>query len=153
MTAPRERALAWLAHVVGPLGLGGLLYVVARPRGLVFWDWARAARLDAPLLALRGWLGPLLEGLPEWVRYTLPDALWVYALTAAIVRLQRDSSALVRALYLAIPAALGPGAELLQAAGALPGTFDPLDLVATAVALLLGAAPALRLARPATAST
>ena len=37
------------------------------------------------------------------------------------------------------PLAFGPGAELLQAVGALRGTFDPLDLFATTLALLLGA--------------
>jgi hypothetical protein len=37
-----------------------------------------------------------------------------------------------------VPALLGPGAELAQALGALPGTFDPLDLVACALAVVLG---------------
>lgn len=127
--------LAWLAHVAGPLGLGCALYLGARPRGLWFWGWARALDAEPALLALRAALAPLAAA-PDWVAFVLPDALWAYALTAAVARLQAKSALTVRAAWLAVPLVMGPGAELLQLVG-LPGTFDPLDLLATSAAFVL----------------
>lgn len=129
----------WLALVAGPLGLGCALYVVARPKGLVFWRWAESLGASPALDSVRAGLAPLCAGMPSWVSFTLPDALWVFALTAALARLWRDAPLRVRAAYLAVPLLLGPGAELLQLAG-LPGTFDPLDLAATLLAFVAGAA-------------
>ncbi len=130
----RAKIRAALAHVAAPLIAGGLLYVGARSDGLLLWRWARALGIEPALRAVREALA-LLADAPSWARFTLPDALWVYALTATLCLLHRRPRA-----YLLVPLALGPGAELLQAAGWLPGTYDPLDLLATSLALALAAA-------------
>ncbi|HJL18266.1 MAG TPA: hypothetical protein RMH99_21560 [Sandaracinaceae bacterium LLY-WYZ-13_1] len=130
--------LAWALHAVAPVVLGGVIYLGWRTRGLLLWDWAAEAGLDAALGALRGGLLAALAAPPAWVRFSLPDALWVYALTWSVARLQRPSRPLVRAAWLSVPALLGPGAELLQLVG-LPGTFDRLDLALCLLAFALGA--------------
>jgi hypothetical protein len=129
------RIAPWLRHVGAPLLAGGVLYVGWRSRALLFWGWSDALGARMLLEHARDFLHAVLPNPPEWLRYTLPDALWVYALAYAIARTQRQSSARVRALWLLLPAAMGPGAELLQWIGALPGTFDPCDLCASAFAV------------------
>ena len=132
-----ERAGAvgtWILHAVLPTVLGGLVYLGWRTRGLLLWDWAAAAGIEGGLGALRAGLLAAFPAPPEWVRFSLPDALWVYGLTFSVARLQRESSMTWKVLWLSIPALFGPGAELLQAVGLLPGTFDPVDLVLTAIA-------------------
>lgn len=130
----RAALRAALAHVLSPLLAGGLLYLGARSDELLYWRWARAIGVEHALRAVREALS-FLAHAPSWVRFTLPDALWVYALTATVCLLHRRPRG-----YLLVPLALGPGAELLQAAGVLAGTFDPLDLIATTLALVLGVA-------------
>lgn len=133
-------------HAGVPVFSGALLYVGFRAEHLVGWRWADAIGLGAAARSLRDLLriGP---ELPAWVRFTLPDALWVYALTFVIARLQRGATPAERAAWLATAFALGPGAELGQAAALVPGTFDPADLIATLVAFALGCAVGARGAR------
>lgn len=139
---PRGRsahgAAPWLLHSILPLSIGGLLYVGWRSRELAMWSWARAIGIADAASGLRAALRALGEP-PEWLRFTIPDVLWVYALTWSVARLQRGSRPFVKAAWLLVPAALGPGAELLQAVGLLPGTFDALDLAGCALAFGLGA--------------
>ena len=158
MSTRRERAAEGVAgvgalvlHVVLPVAIGGIVYVGWRTRGLLLWDWAAEAGLDDAFGGLRDGLFAAWPAPPEWVRFSLPDALWVYALTWGVARLQRASSPRVRALWLAVPALLGPGAELLQLVG-LPGTFDALDLILCLFAFALGAALGLSAPRSARAA-
>jgi hypothetical protein len=130
----REGAAPWIMHVVLPTLAGGILYLGWRTRGLLLWDWAASAGIEDGLGALRAGLLATFPAPPEWVRFSLPDALWVYGLTFSVARLQRESSLAWKIGWLSIPALFGPGAELLQAVALLPGTFDPLDLLLTALA-------------------
>ena len=69
------------------------------------------------------------DQLPFWVIYSLPDALWMFALIMAILtiwdfKLHNKSIAwLVMALAAAIMF------ELLQGFSYIKGTFDPVDLI------------------------
>src|SRR5688572_28335442 len=130
-------ARGWLLHAALPLLCGGLLYIGWRSRDLLFWDWARDLGIASALDRVRDSLG-VLGNPPEWLRFSVPDALWVYALTWSVARLQRESRPIVRIAWLSIPALLGPGAELAQVIHVVPGTFDPIDLGATALAFGLG---------------
>ena len=125
-------------HVVLPLWVGGWLYIAGRTTALLMWDWGRTIGAEPVMTGLRQATTGVAAQLPDWVLYSLPDALWVYALTYAIVRLQRRSSRFVQLGYLMVPIAFGPGAEVMQAFGWLPGTFDLTDLVLCVGALLAG---------------
>jgi len=133
-----DRIISALGGSVPVLG-GGLLYIGWRSPTLAFWDWARTLRLDGFLSGVRASLRGNFAAPPEWVRFTLPDALWVFALAWAMLVMTRGAARRERVAWLALPVALGPGAELLQLVGALPGTFDPLDLMACLIALSLAA--------------
>lgn len=124
------------ANVLLPLLSGALLYVGFRAESLLGWRWAEAIGLATTGRALRDALSHGYT-LPDWVRFTLPDALWLYALTFVVARMQRDATRAERGLWLAFAFALGPGAELGQLAGLVPGTYDTADLIATIVAFAL----------------
>lgn len=123
-------------NVVLPLAAGGALYAGWRSESLLGWAWAERAGAGAAAHAVRAWLRALGVTWPDVLVYTLPDALWVYALTYSLARLHARSSRRERALVLAIPVLLGPIAELCQLAALVPGTFDPLDLLATTGAIV-----------------
>jgi hypothetical protein len=118
--------------------VGGLLYLGFRTDALLGWQWAEALGLEAAGRALRAWLAPL--SVPDVVRFVLPDALWVYALTFVLARLHRGASRTERSAWLSIALLAGPGAELGQQLDLVPGTFDPVDLLATTAAFALALA-------------
>lgn len=133
-----------LRHAGLSLSAGAVLYLGFRAETLLGWHWAASIGVDGVGLRVRAALAPLAPYLPDWALFTLPDALWVYALTFVVAHLVRSARPVERGLWLTVVLALGPGAELGQAVGLVPGTFDPADLVATLVAF----AGALYLARP-----
>jgi hypothetical protein len=73
--------------------------------------------------------------LPPFLKFSVPDALWCYALVAHIGRLWRGSRTGWIWILFAVAAALF--SELGQLAGVVPGTFDRSDLVAIACACTL----------------
>jgi hypothetical protein len=124
---------SWLGHAALPVALGGLLYAAFRSEALLGFRFARAIGgiepVDALRSAVQGWAPP------GWVTLSLPDALWAYALAWAVERTTRPLSPAERSAWLLLPIALGPGFEIGQGAALVPGTFDPLDLVLTALAV------------------
>lgn len=117
-----------VAHVVAPLTLGGLLYLGARSPSLRMFRWAKGMGLTGVIRQLRSAVADW--PLPDVVVFSLPDALWTYSFAVAlgyVWAVERDDRE--RVAWLAIPAVLGPGAELGQLVGVVPGTFDVADLL------------------------
>lgn len=137
---PWAAAPAWLAFALTPLLAGALLYVAFRPDGLLGWRWAAAWGIDAPLRAVRAGLAGV--SAPEWIAFSLPDALYCFALAWSVSRVTRRLGAAERRAWSLAPWLLGPGAEIAQWIGVVPGTYDPLDLAMCVAAVLLGLAAA-----------
>ena len=110
------------------------------------FDWVRALGLGGALgrarEAVEGW------PVPELVLYSLPDALWTYALTAAMGRIWRQRVSWQAAPWLATGLLIGCGGEALQWMGLLPGTPDVVDLLLCAAAGLLAFSRSLRSTSP-----
>ena len=65
----------------------------------------------------------------QWVRYNLPDGLWMFAFTWTILWIwgfKRNSSLY---FYYLLSLGIGIAIELLQKNNTLPGTYDFLDLI------------------------
>ncbi len=118
----------FLAHVALPLVAGAALYLLARPTSLVLFRWAEMAGFEASVARARDATHGLLPLLPGFVRLSLPNALWVYALSSLLSALWDHRATAASLPWLALGPALGAGFELGQAFGFVPGTFDPVDL-------------------------
>ena len=91
-----------------------------------------------PLLAWLWRQPPLKLGSNfDWLVYNAADGLWAFALVSFLMLICRDDSAPTRRVYYAAGAVLMVALEVLQGS-LLPGTFDPLDLLA----ILIGAGAA-----------
>ncbi len=132
---------AWL-HALMPLAAGSLVYLLARPPSLRIFGWVEGVGLSDSLGRAREVGHSVALGLPAWVVFSLPHALWVYAFAWLISALWDHRATRQSILWLLVAPALGVGWELGQRVGIVPGTFDWLDLV-----LALGAT-ALALKRP-----
>lgn len=114
---------------------GGLVYICWRDPNLLMFRWFSAIGLEPSIDWLRLGTASVQTALPHWLVYSLPDGLWVYALTALMILLWRGVHSLpIKIFWLSLGLLLGAGSELGQLAGILPGAFDPMDLVICLVA-------------------
>ena len=121
--------------VVMMLVLGGLLYLLFRPRTLLLFHVADAMGLSSVITRCRS----AVEGitLPDWMIYCLPNALWAGAYVLLADSVLKGRSLRLRLLVTAVIPGLGILSEVMQAFRLLPGTFDGWDLVAYALPYML----------------
>ena len=118
-----------LIHVLSPLFLGVLIYVLFRSENIRFTKWV--FHNSEIISELQAFTVPYKVLIPEWSIYSLPDGLWAYAFSALILKYQKFSMGFRILLLLMIPFY-----ELAQLFGFAPGTFDILDLLIMAIAVL-----------------
>jgi hypothetical protein len=100
------------------------------------FDWIRFLGFKESLDFLRNDFNIIKAFIPNWVLFSLPDGLWVYSFSSAIIIIWNDNRK-VLILLLSIPLIFGPAVELLQFLKLFKGTFDIKDLVITIVAFML----------------
>ena len=123
-----------LTTAVGLLAVGGLTYLLFRPCTLLMFRLVDALGATTVLGVCRAWASDSGAWLPEWIIYSLPNALWsaAYILTVkALLTPSRNKVAIAGIMPVA-----GAVTEWLQATGVLSGTFDVLDVVAYALPYL-----------------
>jgi hypothetical protein len=105
--------------VLLPLSIAVLIYCIFRVN-------------PPPLLKLVWYLPALkLDSRFDWLVYNAPDALWAFGFTSFLLIACRGDSPKVRTLYLTLGFVLMIGLEVGQGRW-FAGTYDPLDVVATA---------------------
>ena len=123
----RSRVVFVLLHIFLPLLVGGLIYACWRDYTLPMFRWFELIGVGPVVQQLRVTTMPLQAGLPSWVEYSLPDAMWVYALTAFMALVWKGTNFRVRVIWISAGLLLGAGSELGQLAGYVPGSFDASD--------------------------
>ena len=147
-TKPEEltNGLKWKFHFIAlhifiPIFVGGAIYICWRKSTLLMFGWYTNFGLRSEITHIRELTAAARHVLPNWILYSLPDALWVYSLTAfmsAVWFKQRFS--MVGVVWISVGLVLSVTGELCQAIGIVSGTFDPVDLllcVASAVAAFI----------------
>jgi hypothetical protein len=104
-----------------------MIYILWRKESLNVFSWLRAVGLGPLVLALRESLQDLGARLPDAVRYSFPDAAWIYAATSYQGFIWRGGSVRGFWSWMLIAPLLGIGGELGQALGIVPGTFCQSD--------------------------
>ena len=123
-------ARAFLVHVCLPIACGAAIYVGWRSPHLVVQAWLRDLGLGEAAGAVRAHARSVR--LPEVVKFSMPDALWCYALVAHFGRLWKGTRGGLVWTAAAVIAAMA--SELGQLVGFVPGTFDSADLASVACA-------------------
>jgi hypothetical protein len=129
-----------LVHVVGPLVIGTLTYAAWRSTDVRIVAWmSRIAPRGVAAMQGTG-----ASRAPALILGSLPDAAWAWAFGAALSLVWLGRAWREKAAWLAAGAVLALLAEIGQALGVVPGTFDVIDLVAIALGYAAGAALASR---------
>ena len=125
-----------IIHVIIPLIIGGLIYIAFRSSSLRLFTWFEKIGFDNIISFIRTEAYPIKKHLPQWSYYSLPDGLWVYSFASALLILWDNNFNKVK-FWLLIPLFLGTIIEIAQGLKIFPGTFDVVDLVFTAIGLIL----------------
>lgn len=118
-----------IIHCIIPLLLGGLVYVLFRSTELRMFYWFSNLGLEYLIHFLREMFSHFNHHLPDWLFYSIPDGLWVYSFTSALLIIWECRLT----IWLFLPLISGPFVEIAQLAQISPGTFDVLDLIFTLV--------------------
>ena len=114
---------------------GGLIYTLFRPTTLLGFRLTDAIGLS-PLI--NNWRTALASQQPAtFIVYCLPNGLWSAAFILIMDRLFAHQPLRQRLCWTAVIPGIGIAAELLQAVGIVPGTFDWLDILCYAVPYLV----------------
>jgi len=122
-----------IIHCLMPLLIGGLLYILFRSTDLRMFKWFSIIGLDNFILQSRQCFFNFKNYLPCWIYYSLPDALWVYSFTSALLILWNGRLT----FWLFFVLLTGTFVEIAQGINIFPGTFDILDLLFNIIALFL----------------
>ena len=120
-------------HCLIPLFLGGIMYILFRSSGLRMFHWFSILGLDSLIYSLRSIFSPFKNYLPYWTYCSLPDGLWVYASTVALLVFWNGKLT----FWVILPFLSGLFVEIAQGLHFFPGTFDTLDVLFYFFALIL----------------
>ena len=115
-------ALAILFFIVG-----GVIYVSYRVKSLYMFNWFNILGLDNYVDYLRSNIGAYR--IPNFVKYSLPDGLWLFAYFLVIKTIYGTEMSKVAIIsYSALPL-IAIGSEILQIFNLVPGVFDNSSLI------------------------
>ena len=135
MYMTNQRTKIKLLSALGCLLIGSSIYLFARSR-----DHLGFALLDAVGLAhMTDMLRlPMRDiPIPYFVRFCLPDGLWVTSYILFSDHINRHCMKMTRLAWASVVPILGIASEVLQLTQCIPGTFDILDLACYTIPLCL----------------
>lgn len=123
-----------LNHVILPVFLGGMIYIIFRTQTLLMFKWFSFLGLNEIIYFFRSFATMKIS---DWIKFSLPDALWVYAAMLIMMIIWDFKLNKKSFIWIFIAPAFGIIGELTQLFF-LPGTFDPIDLYLCILATLFG---------------
>ena len=105
------------------------------------FDWIHILGLHDVLNSCRDWISPWTSTVPPWVKYSLPDGLWAFSLSAFMRAVWIGSYRLPIVAPLTVAICAGVLPEVAQAFNLFPGTFDPVDLAFCSILGIWGTLP------------
>ena len=120
-----------------PLIFGGLIYLTYRVETLKMFRWFDNIGATDFIIFLR--TNEILQpiSLPQWVKFSLPDALWIFSFTYFMLTIWKFKITKSSAFWIFLAPTIGLFSEIGQLIGLIPGTFDLVDLVLLIVAMAI----------------
>ncbi len=126
-----------LTIAICPITIGGLIYLTFRVDTLKMFTWLDKIGIPSFFNFLRK--NEFLQSLniPNWVKYSLPDALWIFSFTYLMLLIWQFKITWSNALWIFIAPITGLYIEIGQLFKIIPGTFDIVDLLFMIIALTI----------------
>lgn len=114
---------------------GIAIYLLFRSRDHLGFMLADAVGLGSVVDSLRAMTAG--TSTPDSVRYSLPDGLWSASYILLMDAVHRRSRKPTRLAMVSLIPAFGIVSEIMQLYGFLPGVYDPLDIIAYSLPLII----------------
>lgn len=117
------------------LTIGGLIYLGWRSGNLVMFQIFEKSGMSNLLTSIRN-VGTEYS-LFEWVKYSMPDGLWLFSYMFLIDTIWQNHRYTSYYVFLWSLPAISIMSELLQYVAIVPGTFDIVDLACYILAIVI----------------
>ena len=120
-----------------PVFIGGFIYLTYRTENLLMFGWFEKIGLYSLIDFLRNNEFLQKMNIPNWIKYSLPDALWLFSFIYVVLTLWSFQINRHSIFWITLVPAIGLFSELGQLFGIIPGTFDVVDLFLLVLASIL----------------
>jgi len=120
-----------------PVMVGGIIYITFRADSLLMFHWLKVIGIYKEVHELRSL--QILQNLdiPSWVKFSLPDALWLLSFNYILLVMWEFKVNSNSVVWILIAPAVGLFSEIGQFLNVVPGIFDIIDLVFLILATVL----------------
>ena len=119
-----------ILHVIVPVFLGALIYILFRKESLTVFIWIDSISLLDEVMVLRDISSGLKEDLPAIILYSLPDGIWVYSATYLMIKIWGNHLKDITAwFWISLPFICSITAELLQSIQLIEGHYCSYDMM------------------------
>ena len=122
-------------HVLIPMLIGGFIYILFRNQNLLMFRWFEFLGLDNIIKYYRGVIDHNM--IPFWIKYSLPDGVWVYSLTSLMLIIWYNHTGKLKYFWIFFGPFFGLFLEFGQLVNIVPGTYDNMDLTLTLSASII----------------
>jgi hypothetical protein len=122
-----------ILRVVLPLIIGGIIYMIYRSEKLILFEWCTRIGFNEVISFLRQ---NFSFQLPEWIKFNLPDALWLFSFTSLLIIIWKREVNKGSLFFILLPLFISFCWEFGQYAEIINGTFDIKDLLFYTIATL-----------------
>ena len=120
----------FILHVIIPIFLGTLIYILFRKDSLTIFTWINTISLLDEVTVLRDTLSSFKEKLPEIILYSLPNGIWVYSATYLMGKIWKNCLKDIKVwFWIFLPFVFGIAAELSQLIQLIEGYYCPYDML------------------------
>lgn len=110
-----------------PIIISGFIYLISRPKTILLFDWIKNLQMEKESEKFREFFS--VYQLPDWIRFNLPDLLWVFGFTSVMIIIWKSVQSKIKLFYIILPLLIGVASELLQYFIPDFGTFDSIDIL------------------------
>lgn len=115
--------------------VGGSIYLLFRDTSLLMFRWCDYFHLSDVVANIRFYMSNILVN--DFVRYNLPDGLWVLAYMLIIDVLKNNEQRFMKLWWVLYLPTIALISEIMQLTSLIEGTFDYLDLLCYLIPIIL----------------
>jgi hypothetical protein len=115
---------------------GGIIYIVWRKQTLLMFNWFDLIGLSSIVDSIRNITKAMFVIPPEWFRFSLPNALWLFGGILLFSSIWGKWS-FERLSWIVVFLSIAIGSEFMQLVGYIPGIYDNCDMFFMIVFALL----------------
>ena len=99
------------------------------------FKWFEQLGVSNEIDKFRGWVNS--EGIYGWVKYSLPDGLWLFAYMFLVDAIWNGTRSIATYIFIFSLPILALMSEILQYCELVPGVFDWIDVISYLFAIML----------------